>query len=95
MNNPPFNFRAPLGLLLAISVLALPAAAEKTSELGLLYQLNGSAIEARGLGEGLLHGFPQEPFVRARLDPRPSLARPGSMWPCHRFIAVISLSVWG
>ncbi len=99
MNNPPFNFRAPLGLLLAISVLTLPAAAEKTSELGLLYQLNGSAIEARGLGEGLLHGFPQEPFVAGKVGSKALACSSGqyvalpSFYRGHQFER-LGVSVW-
>ena len=56
--------------LLLVSLFSLSAAAEKTSDLGLHYQLNGSAIEARGLGEGTLRGFPQAPFTAGKVGPK-------------------------
>ncbi|WP_338690650.1 DUF1800 family protein [Haloferula helveola] len=49
-----------------VGVLATPAASADP-RIGVHYQLNGSSLEARGLGKGTLQGFGADPFVPGRI----------------------------
>ncbi|MFP6859597.1 MAG: DUF1800 family protein [Roseibacillus sp.] len=85
--------------LLLVSLFSLSAAAEKTSELGLHYQLNGSAIEARGLGEGMLRGFPQAPFTAGKVGPKALACSAGQYVALPSFyrgnqFSKLGVSVW-
>ncbi|NNM30249.1 MAG: LamG domain-containing protein, partial [Akkermansiaceae bacterium] len=58
-----------LALVLAagsFATLTLPA----EPRIGVHYQLNGSALEARGLGQGTLTGFGADPFVSGQVGPK-------------------------
>lgn len=56
------------GLLLVCFGLLTSVSAEP--QIGVHYQLNGSSLEARGLGKGTMIGFGMDPFIAGHVGPK-------------------------